>query len=213
MATYSDCFLSLYTSFLILCFVLDAIAEEIRSCRLCPLWRGRRNAVPGEGNPRAELMFIGEGPGEEEDLQGRPFVGRSGKLLTEALEKAGIRREDVYITNVVKCRPPENREPTPEERKICTNNYLFRQIEAVNPRLIVLLGSVAVQTLLGISSVTAVRGKAFEKRGRRFFCTYHPAAALYNPGNKETFFNDIKQARELLESLKPFDKQKTLFEV
>lgn len=169
--------------------------------------------MPGEGNPRAELMFIGEGPGEEEDMQGRPFVGRSGKLLTEALEKAGIRREDVYITNVVKCRPPENREPTPEERKICTNNYLFRQIETVNPRLIVLLGSVAVQTLLGISSVTAVRGKAFEKRGRRFFCTYHPAAALYNPGNKETFFNDIKQARELLESLKPFDKQKTLFEV
>lgn len=213
MATYSDCFLRLYTSFLILCFMLDAIAEEIRSCRLCPLWRGRRNAVPGEGNQRAELMFIGEGPGEEEDLQGRPFVGRSGKLLTEALEKAGIRREDVYITNVVKCRPPENREPTPEERKVCTNNYLFRQIEAVNPRLIVLLGSVAVQTLLGVSSVTAVRGKAFEKGGRRFFCTYHPAAALYNPGNKETFFNDIKQARELLESLKPFDKQKTLFEV
>lgn len=195
------------------CFVLDAIAEEVRACRLCPLWRGRRNAVPGEGNPRAELMFIGEGPGEEEDLQGRPFVGRSGRLLTEALEKAGIRREDVFITNVVKCRPPENREPTPEERQTCTNKYLFRQIEAVNPRLIVLLGSVAVQTLLGISSVTAVRGKAFEKMGRRFFCTYHPAAALYNPGNRETFFSDIKKARELLESLRPFDKQKTLFEV
>nr|BAJ47882.1 DNA polymerase bacteriophage-type [Candidatus Caldarchaeum subterraneum]BAJ49472.1 DNA polymerase bacteriophage-type [Candidatus Caldarchaeum subterraneum] len=196
-----------------MCFVLDAIAEEVRACRLCPLWRGRRNAVPGEGNPRAELMFIGEGPGEEEDLQGRPFVGRSGRLLTEALEKAGIRREDVFITNVVKCRPPENREPTPEERQTCTNKYLFRQIETVNPRLIVLLGSVAVQTLLGISSVTAVRGKAFEKMGRRFFCTYHPAAALYNPGNRENFFSDIKKARELLESLRPFDKQKTLFEV
>ncbi|MCS7137696.1 MAG: uracil-DNA glycosylase, partial [Candidatus Caldarchaeum sp.] len=123
---------------------MDAVADEVRGCRLCPLWMSRRNAVPGEGNPNAEVMFIGEGPGEDEDLQGRPFVGRSGKLLTEALEKAGIRREDVFITNVVKCRPPGNREPTPEETSVCTKNYLFRQIELVNPRLIVLLGSVAV---------------------------------------------------------------------
>ncbi|MCS6783583.1 MAG: uracil-DNA glycosylase [Candidatus Caldarchaeum sp.] len=190
--------------------VLAGVADEVRRCVLCPLHRGRLNAVPGEGRADAEIMFIGEGPGEDEDLQGRPFVGRSGKLLTEALEAAGLRREDVFITNVVKCRPPGNREPTPEERNICTKSYLFRQIDAVNPRLIVLLGSVAVQTLLNISSVTAVRGRAFEKGGRRFFVTFHPAAALYNPANRDIFFHDIKKAKELADSLKSFPRQSRL---
>ncbi|MEM2652633.1 MAG: uracil-DNA glycosylase [Candidatus Caldarchaeum sp.] len=191
---------------------LDKIAEEVRRCTLCPLWRSRTNTVPGEGNHRAEVMLIGEGPGEDEDLQGRPFVGRSGKLLTEALKEAGWSREDVFITNVVKCRPPDNREPTPEERSICSDRYLRKQIEAINPRLIILLGAVAVKTLLGIGSVTAVRGKAFEKHGRKYFCTYHPAAALYNPANKTTFFKDIQRAKELADSLKPFYKQRTLDE-
>lgn len=191
---------------------MASVAEEVRGCRLCPLWRSRRNAVPGEGNPKAEVMFVGEGPGEEEDLQGRPFVGRSGKLLTEALEKAGWRREEVFITNVVKCRPPVNREPEPEESSVCVSHYLRRQIDAVNPRLIVLLGAVAVRTLLGVASVTAVRGKAYEKMGRRFFCTFHPAAALYNPGNRDVFFADILRAKELAESLRAFPRQSRLDE-
>ncbi|MEM2114417.1 MAG: uracil-DNA glycosylase [Candidatus Caldarchaeum sp.] len=191
---------------------LEEIAEEIRRCNLCPLWRGRTNAVPGEGNQQAEVMIVGEGPGEEEDLQGRPFVGRSGRLLTEAMEKAGLRREEVYITNVVKCRPPENREPSPEERSTCVGKYLFRQMEAVKPRMVLLLGSVAVQTLLGKPSITAVRGRAFEKDGIVYFCTYHPAAALYNPANKTTFFKDLEKAKTLLNDLKAFAKQKTLDE-
>jgi DNA polymerase len=190
--------------------VLEEIAGEVRVCRLCPLWERRRNAVPGEGNPSAEIMVVGEGPGEEEDLQGRPFVGRAGRLLTEALANAGLRREDVFITNVVKCRPPGNREPTPEESKICVEKYLRRQMEAVNPRVVLLLGAVAVKTLLGIGSVTAVRGRAFTKGGRVFFCTFHPAAALYNPGNKPVFFKDVAAARELAESLRGFPRQKTL---
>jgi len=189
---------------------LEFLASQIRECRLCPLWKSRTNPVPGEGNPHAEIMIVGEGPGEEEDLQGRPFVGRSGRLLTEALRQAGLNREDVFITNVVKCRPPNNREPTPEERTTCINNYLLKQIEAVNPRVILLLGSVAVQSLLGIGSVTAVRGKTFEKKGRVYFCTFHPAAALYNPNNKSIFFRDIQSAKELNDSLKSFVKQRRL---
>jgi len=190
--------------------VLEEVAEEVRRCRLCPLWKDRRNVVPGEGNPSAEIMVVGEGPGEEEDLQGRPFVGRAGKLLNEALSNAGLRREDVYITNIVKCRPPGNREPTPEESKICVERYLRRQIEAVNPRVVLLLGAVAVKNMLGIGSVTAVRGKAFTKGGHVFFCTFHPAAALYNPGNKPVFFKDIAAAKEMAESLRSFPRQRTL---
>ncbi len=189
---------------------LEEIALQIRSCRLCPLWANRRNAVPGEGNPRAEIMIVGEGPGEDEDLQGRPFVGRSGRLLTEALENAGIKREEVFITNVVKCRPPQNREPTPEERAICSAKYLYKQMDVVKPRLVLLLGAVAVQTVLGKGSVTAVRGKAFEKNGRVFFCTFHPAAVLYNPANKTVFFQDIAKAKELATDLRAFTKQQTL---
>ncbi|MCS7138205.1 MAG: uracil-DNA glycosylase [Candidatus Caldarchaeum sp.] len=192
---------------------LEEVAEEIRLCRLCPLWRSRTNTVPGEGRRDAEVMVVGEGPGEEEDAQGRPFVGRSGRLLTEALEKAGLRREEVFITNVVKCRPPDNREPLPEERETCVSTYLYRQMAAVKPRMVILLGSVAVQTLLGKPSVSSVRGKAFEKDDVVYFCTYHPAAALYNPANKTTFFKDIEKAKQLLESLKAFKKQKTLDDV
>jgi uracil-DNA glycosylase family 4 len=182
--------------------VLEEVAEEVRGCRLCPLWEGRRNAVPGEGNPSAEIMIVGEGPGEEEDLQGRPFVGRAGRLLTQALAHAGLRREDVYITNVVKCRPPGNREPTPEESKVCVEKYLRRQMEAVNPRVVLLLGTVAVRSLLGIGSVMAVRGKSITKGGRVFFCTIHPAAALYNPASRPLLFKDVAAAKGLAESLR-----------
>lgn len=157
-------------------FSLQEIAEKIKSCTFCPLSKNRTNAVPGDGPSKADIMIIGEGPGEDEDEQGRPFFGRAGKLLTQALESAGLKREEVFITNVVKCRPPENREPTIVERDTCMNNYLYKQIELVNPKVICLLGSVAVQALLGKRSVTAVRGKVFEKMVRVFFSTIHPAA-------------------------------------
>ncbi|MFQ5951630.1 MAG: uracil-DNA glycosylase [Candidatus Geothermarchaeales archaeon] len=177
---------------------LGKIAREVRECTLCPLARGRTNAVPGEGSGRAGLVFIGEGPGAEEDAQGRPFVGRAGKLLDEALEAAGLRRKHVYITNVVKCRPPGNRPPRVGERKACVDAHLHRQLEVLKPRVICLLGNTAVQALLGRRALKEVLGRALEHGGHVFFATYHPAAALYNPQLKETIHGHMGLLAEIL---------------
>ncbi len=159
------------------------INHEIKNCKKCRLWKNRKNAVPGEGNENAVLMFIGEAPGKMEDEQGRPFVGRAGKLLTELIEDIlGLKREDVYITNVVKCRPPNNRDPNEKEISICTRNFLERQIDAINPKIIVGLGNHACMYLLKrygqkISTVSRIHGKIFDIQtlfGKKYlFITYH----------------------------------------
>ncbi|MEM2926199.1 MAG: uracil-DNA glycosylase [Candidatus Bathyarchaeia archaeon] len=177
---------------------LDLIADEIRRCQLCSLHRGRINAVPGEGSPNAKLIFIGEAPGAEEDRQGRPFVGAAGKLLNDAMARAGIRREEVFITNVVKCRPPGNREPKKEEAEAC-QIYLQRQMDVINPRFVCLLGNTAIRALLG-SPRPGMRGKYFEKNGRIYFPTLHPAAAIYNPRLKLVLEIHLSRLKGLLDS-------------
>ncbi|RLE65903.1 MAG: uracil-DNA glycosylase [Thermoprotei archaeon] len=171
------------------CRELVKLEEEIKKCTKCPLHASRKNAVPGEGNPEAIIMFIGEAPGRNEDLEGRPFVGAAGRLLTNLIENIGLRREDVYITNVVKCRPPNNRDPKPEEIKACSP-YLDRQINCIAPRIIVTLGRHSTKYLLekngyNFRSILKIHGKIYNiKIGYidiKLIPTLHPAAALYNP--------------------------------
>jgi len=179
---------------------LEDIANKIRKCTKCELWKNRKNAVPGEGSPDAEIMFIGEAPGYHEDLQGRPFVGAAGKFLTQLIESIGLRREDVYITNVVKCRPPNNRDPLPEEISICSR-YLEEQIEIISPKIIVTLGRHSTLYILRrkdphISGISQVRGRVFDVSLKtlkvKVIPTYHPAAALYNPRLKTIIERDFK---------------------
>jgi uracil-DNA glycosylase len=174
---------------------LEAIAAEVRACTKCRLHKGRTNAVPGEGNPDARIFFIGEGPGENEDLQGRPFVGRAGELLTKIVEGGmGLKREAVFIANVVKCRPPENRVPLPDEAAACLP-YLHRQIAAVNPELIVTLGKPATAAILETDEpMGKLRGKVFHREGRTVVPTYHPAYLLRNPPAKKEVWEDIQVA-------------------
>ena len=169
---------------------LEIIADEVRKCTLCRLSEGRTNAVPGEGNGFAKIMFIGEAPGRSEDQQGRPFVGAAGKLLTEALQEAGLSREDVFITNIVKCRPPNNRVPKEEERNVC-RPYLERQIALINPKIICILGRTAYESLLEGGSITSNRGRLVEHDKRFYFLTVHPAAIIYNPELKTVFRSDL----------------------
>ena len=169
---------------------LEIIADEVRKCTLCRLSEGRTNAVPGEGNGFAKIMFIGEAPGRSEDQQGRPFVGAAGKLLTEALQEAGLSREDAFITNIVKCRPPNNRVPKEEERNAC-RPYLERQIALINPKIICILGRTAYESLLEGGSITSNRGRLVEHDKRFYFLTVHPAAIIYNPELKTVFQNDL----------------------
>ena len=169
---------------------LEIIAEEVRKCTLCRLSEGRTNAVPGEGNGFAKIMFIGEAPGRSEDQQGRPFVGAAGKLLTEALQEAGLSREDVFITNIVKCRPPNNRVPKEEERNAC-RPYLERQIALINPKIICILGRTAYESLLEGGSITSNRGRLVKHHKRFYFLTVHPAAIIYNPELKTVFRSDL----------------------
>ncbi len=185
---------------------LGEIAKEIKACKKCPLHLSRTNAVPGEGNPKAEVMFIGEAPGRNEDLQGRPFVGAAGKLLTDLLESIGLTRSEVFITNVVKCRPPRNRDPRPEEIETCFP-YLERQVELIDPKIIVALGRHSALTLLEKAgrredSIMRIRGKIFKIRlfgkVRMLMPTLHPAAALYNPKLKPLLEEDFDKLKELL---------------
>lgn len=175
---------------------LSAIAKEISRCRKCSLWKARKNPVPGEGSPKAKLMLIGEAPGREEDKQGKPFVGGSGKLLTEALHNAGIERKDVFITSVLKCRPPNNRNPKKEEITACIP-FLLKQIDAVNPMVIVPLGNIAMKALLGYDKVMKHHGKAIRKEGKIFFPTLHPAAVARLRRLKTLLEADLKKAKTL----------------
>jgi uracil-DNA glycosylase len=178
---------------------LDAVAERIRTTQCCGLCRGRTNAVPGEGNPAAQLMFIGEGPGATEDALGRPFVGQAGKLLDEIIQAIGLRREDVYITNIVKCRPPQNRKPLPDEMAACLP-YLHRQIALIRPKVIVALGGTAGEALLNSrKSLGELRGKVHSYGGIPLVATYHPAALLRNPNWKKPTWDDVRIARQLLD--------------
>lgn len=169
------------------------MAEEVRACVRCELHEKRTQAVFGTGNPFAELMLIGEGPGEDEDRQGLPFVGKSGQLLDKILAAAGFsRQENVYIANIVKCRPPGNREPRPEERAACLP-YLMRQIEMIRPRIIILLGATALKGLIDPEGkITQVRGKWIEWNDILVMPTYHPSALLRTPDLKKVVWEDMK---------------------
>lgn len=173
---------------------LEELRAAIGDCRRCKLWPGRTHLVFGVGNPKARLMFIGEGPGRDEDLQGEPFVGRAGQLLTDIITKGmGLKREDVYIANVVKCRPPENRNPEPDEVASC-EPFLKKQIDLVRPEIIIALGKFAVQTLLQSKvPITKVRGNWYTYHGIKLMPTFHPAYLLRNPGDKKLVWEDIKK--------------------
>jgi len=186
---------------------MEAIEIEVKACRKCGLWRQRKNAVPGEGNFDTAVMFIGEAPGYWEDMKGRPFVGAAGKLLDDILSKVGFSRDEVYITNVVKCRPPENRDPLPSEIKTCTP-YLDRQIRIIKPKFIVTLGRHAASYILPkagfeTGSITEIHGGIYEANllGFKIFIipTYHPAAALYNVKYRDALDRDFELLRLELE--------------
>ena len=170
--------------------ILKQIAVEASACQKCPLHYSRKNAVVGEGPVNAEIVFIGEGPGFHENEQGRPFVGAAGKLLDELLGKIGLKREQVYITNVVKCRPPGNRDPQPEELAACSD-YLERQLQAINPRVIVTLGRYSMARYLPNVKISDVHGQGMMVRGKLIVPMYHPAAALHQPSLKPMLEHDF----------------------
>lgn len=169
---------------------LKLLHQTIHNCRKCPLYASRKNAVPGEGPLDAKLFFIGEAPGAQEDETGRPFVGRSGEILATMIERIGLSRDDVFITSILKSRPPNNRKPLNSEIEVC-RPYVEKQIELVNPRIIVLLGSVAISSMIGPWKVSESHGHFFEANNRTFFITYHPAAALRFPNMKELMIKDF----------------------
>lgn len=174
--------------------------EEIGDCRRCKLCEGRSKIVFGDGTARARLMFVGEGPGADEDRQGLPFVGRAGQLLNQIIKAMGFAREEVYIANVVKCRPPDNRAPQPDEVAACTP-FLYRQIEIINPRVIVTLGSPATQALLDTTAgITKIRGTFREYRGIRVMPTFHPAYLLRNPAAKKDVWEDMQKVMAFLQT-------------
>jgi uracil-DNA glycosylase family 4 len=177
---------------------LPAILSDIGDCTRCKLHRGRTKLVFGDGNPKADLVFVGEGPGRDEDVQGLPFVGRAGKLLTQMIEAMGLQRQDVYICNVVKCRPPENRTPEKDEVETCSP-FLLRQLDAISPKVIICLGSVAAQTLLETNrGISQFRGEWLDFRGRKLMATYHPAYLLRNPGAKGEVWKDLQKVMAVL---------------
>jgi DNA polymerase len=169
------------------------IREDLGDCTRCKLHKGRNKLVFGDGNPKAQLVFVGEGPGADEDMQGLPFVGRAGKLLTQMIEAMGLKRGDVYICNVVKCRPPQNRAPEPDEVETCSP-YLLRQVDVIHPKVIVCLGAVAAKTLLNTTrGISNFRGEWLEWRGHKLMATYHPAYLLRNPPAKADVWKDLQK--------------------
>lgn len=181
--------------------LLEELYKPYQKCQECPLGSlGRKTIVFGEGNPQAQLMFVGEGPGRDEDLQGRPFVGRAGKLLTKIIQAMNLQRNDVFISNVVKCRPPGNRTPLPIESNTCKKILLFKQIEIIKPHIICTLGATATQALLGSNvRISQVRGRFQKLCDILIMPTYHPAYLLRNPAEKRTVWNDMKKLmKELL---------------
>jgi len=180
---------------------LEIMAKRIRVCPECPLCKSRTIAVPGEGKPAAKVMIIGEAPGKQEDQTGRPFVGNAGRYLEHVLEGTPFVREDFFITNVVKCRPPKNRPPKTDEIGTCTSLYLTRQIKLLNPKLILLLGSVAVKTLLGVKSVEEARGHIIEREGRKYLASYHPAVRFYREDLAQKIKEDFALLKDELKKL------------
>jgi uracil-DNA glycosylase len=178
---------------------LAAIREDIGDCVRCKLCTlGRRQIVFGVGNPNADLMFVGEAPGRDEDIQGIPFVGRAGQKLTQIIEAIGLTRDDVYIANVIKCRPPENRNPEPDEVQQC-EPFLFRQIDTIKPKVIVALGTFAAKSLLkSTDSISRLRGRVYDYRGAKLVPTFHPAFLLRNPSCRREVWEDMKKVRALL---------------
>ena len=176
---------------------LDELYGQIHECMKCPLGQTRTRFVFGTGNPRSKVMFMGEAPGADEDAQGQPFVGRAGQLLNKIIEAIGMKREDVYICNIIKCRPPNNRAPLPVESETCTP-YLLKQIELIKPKFIISLGRTAAQWLLQTNdSLGALRGKAHDYNGIKVIVTYHPAALLRNPDWKRPTWEDMKMFKKL----------------
>ncbi|MCX6810420.1 MAG: uracil-DNA glycosylase [Candidatus Berkelbacteria bacterium] len=187
------------------------VEKEIASCQLCPLYKTRRNIVPGEGNPHAEIMFIGEAPGAREDECGRPFCGPAGKFLDVLLDSIGLQRADVYIANTLKCRPPANRDPLPEEKSAC-RKYLEEQIAIINPKIVVTLGRHSTETYLpDLGGITKLRAKLYhrplghlteEANGIFYFPLYHPAAALHNGAMRQTLLDDFAKLPAAIKKVK-----------
>lgn len=185
--------------------ILNEVAQQAAVCKLCQLSYSRKRAVPGEGPADAAIMLIGEGPGFYENEQGRPFVGAGGQYLNELLEKAGVRREDVFITNVVKCRPPGNRDPLPDELAAC-NGYLERQIETINPQIIVTLGRFSMARFLPNMRISEAHGRPAWVRGRLVVPMYHPAAALHQPSLKASVERDFTCLPDWIEKARTSDR-------
>lgn len=179
---------------------LQTVADEVETCQRCPLYQTSTRGVPGEGNPDADILLVGEGPGQKEDELGRPFVGAAGKLLEELLQHIGLTRNDVYIANVVKHRPPGNRDPLPDEVEACWP-YLKRQMEIIEPAVIVLLGRHALDRFLPGKAISQVRGRAYRVGRMVYFPMYHPAAALYQGSLRDTLFQDMEKLPPLLKQL------------
>ncbi len=178
--------------------VLMQVSEEVSNCTKCELHHSRKNAVPGEGPANSDIMFIGEGPGFHENEQGRPFVGAAGKFLEELLSDIGLSREEVFISNVVKCRPPGNRDPHPDEVETCTSSFLDRQIMAINPKVIVTLGRFSMNLLMPNSKISQVHGQAMKIHGRLVVPMYHPAAALHQGSLRPVIKQDFSQLPQLI---------------
>lgn len=177
----------------------EELENSIKNCQKCKLCKTRQNIVFGTGDKKAKLMFIGEGPGADEDRLGEPFVGRAGKLMNLAFEMVGIKREEVYIANIVKCRPPQNRNPEEDESQACMD-YLRNQVILVKPEIIVLLGSVALKNILGKEyGITQARGKWIDKKGIHYMPTWHPAALLRDENKKVDFIKDLMTVKSVIE--------------
>ena len=188
---------------------LEEIATEVVGCSLCKLSRSRKNAVPGDGQTSAKIIFIGEAPGKNEDEKGRPFIGVAGRILDEALQKAGIERSQVFITNIVKCRPPGNRIPEDDERAAC-RPYLDRQISLIAPRIICILGATAYSSILGGKSITQNRGKIIKRKGQKYLITIHPAAAIYNKNLRHALEDDLSSLSQEIKKMENLDRSTIL---
>ena len=180
---------------------LEIIQQDIKICKKCELCNTRNNAVPGIGDKNADVVFIGEAPGKNEDIHGEPFIGTAGKILDNALENAGLTRNNVYITNIVKCRPPNNRVPNNIEKSMC-NNYLEEELQIINPKIICLLGNTSFYSILGGKEISKNHGQIVYKNNRVYFITFHPAATIYNQKLLDVFKNDIKKLVNELQKIK-----------
>ena len=176
---------------------LEVIRQKVTICKNCDLCKTRKNSVPGVGNQNADIVFVGEAPGKSEDLRGKPFVGTAGKKLDEALENSGLTRDQVYITNIVKCRPPKNRIPNDNEKIMCSD-YLKNELSIINPKIICLMGNTAYGSILNGKCVSKNHGKVVRKDKHVYFISYHPAATIYNPKLGEIFKNDIKKLAKII---------------